>query len=207
MTLLRSLPDVYYNINPSFANPEILAAKNLWRRGQILDEYKTSISIFDEYIVKNGETPEIIANELYENPFYNWTLLVVNDIVNYHDQWPRSSASLNEYVFSKYSNPLATKHHVTTEVLDANGNVLLPAGKIVPSTYTLSYTDINGFQVTVAPVTPVTYYQYEEELNAEKEKIQLIRPALIEGFVDAYYRKLVQGGDLQIGLSTDKITM
>ena len=207
MTLLRSLPDVYYNINPSFANPEILAAKNLWRRGQILDEYKASISIFDEYIVKNGETPEIIANELYENPFYNWTLLVVNDIVNYHDQWPRSSASLNEYVFSKYSNPLATKHYVTTEVLDANGNVLLPAGKIVPSTYTLSYTDVNGFQVTVAPVTPVSYYQYEEDLNAEKEKIQIIRPTLIEDFVEAYYQSLRRAGNDQLAIVADEIKM
>jgi len=207
MSLFYNLPNVLYNINPSFSDPKMIAAKNFWRRGQILEEYKTSISVFDEYIVNDGETPENIAFEVYDNPFYNWTILVVNDIVNYHDQWPRSKASLDEYVFSKYSNPLATKHYVTTEVLDENGKVLLPAGKIVPSTYTLSYTTINGFQVTVAPVIPVSYYQYEEELNAEKEKIQLIRPALIEGFVDAYYRKLQQGGGLEIGLSSDKIVM
>jgi len=204
---LSNLPDVLYNINPGFADTRILAVKNLWRRAQILDNYKNEISLFDEYIVNNGETPETIAQEYYSNPFYNWTILIANDIVNYHDQWPRSNIALNEYVFSKYENPGATKQYETTEVTDDSGNVLLKAGLVVPSTYTLTYSDSGGFPVTVAPVVPVSFYEYEDRLNEEKEKIQIIKPDLIEDFVQAYQKILLRGGDLSIGLSFSDIKL
>ena len=72
MSLLTSLPNVYYNINPSSTDPTLILAKNLWRRAQVLTEYKKRISLFTEYIVKDGETPEQIALEKYDDPFLNW---------------------------------------------------------------------------------------------------------------------------------------
>ena len=41
-------------------------------------------------IVGDGERPEDIATRLYRNPFYNWTILVINDITDVYAQWPRS---------------------------------------------------------------------------------------------------------------------
>ena len=208
MSLLTSLPNVYYNINPSSTDPKLILAKNLWRRAQVLTEYKKRISLFTEYIVKDGETPEQIALEKYDDPFLNWTILVANDIVNYHDQWARSEVSLNEYVVNKYTNPYAIKHYVTTEVKDTAENILLPAGKVVPETFSFSYVDsTTGSQVTLSPKTSVTYYQYEIALNEKKEKIQIIRPNLIEDFVAAYQRVLVRAGNLSFGVANDDITM
>lgn len=207
MSILSNLPDVYYNINPTSTNPNLILGKNLWRRAQILAEYKASISLFDEYIVNNGETPETIAVNIYDNPFYGWTILVVNDIVNYHDQWARSESALNEYVMSKYTNPYATKQYETTEVLDDDGNVLLKSGMVVPSTYTLSYTTKSGFPVTVSPIAPITYYQYEERKNAEKERIQLVKPTLINDFVDAYYNVVNRAGTFSIAIANDDISL
>lgn len=204
---ISNLPDVLYNINPGFADPKVFAVKNFWRRGQVLSNYKSQLSLFDEYIVNNGETPETIAQQFYSNPFYNWTILIANDIVNYHDQWPRSNVALNEYVFSKYENPGAIKQYETTEVTDDNGNILLKAGLVVPSTFTLSYSDSAGFPITVAPIAPITYYQYEDRLNQEKEKIQIIKPDLIEDFVDAYQKVLLRAGDLSIGITFSDIKL
>lgn len=207
MTLLTNLPDVFYNINPTSTNPKMILSKNFWRRAEILANYKASISLFDEYIVQNGETPESIATNLYDNPFYGWTILLANDIVNYHDQWARSASALNEYVMSKYTNPYAVKQYETTEVTDESGKVLLKAGLVVPSTYTLSYTTQAGFPITVSPITSITYYQYEERLNDEKEKIQLIKTDLIEDFVDAYYAVLRRAGGVQLAITTDDVKL
>ena len=74
-----------YNFGASAVDPQFLVTKNIWRRAEVLREYKASIAMFDEYVVANGERPEDIALKLYKNPFYNWTLLVINDITNYHD--------------------------------------------------------------------------------------------------------------------------
>ena len=195
--LFNTLPNLYYNIQTSPTDVKLLATKNLWRRSEIVKEFKNSLTLFNEYIINNGEKPEIIANRLYKNPFYTWTLFVANDIVNYYEQWPRSSRQLAEYVTAKYDNPQATKHYVTTEVKQGN-NIIVPAGKVVPQNYSISYYN-GSTTVTANPTVSITNYQYEEQLNSEKEKIQVIKPTLIKQFVSAYQRRVNKGGRITVG--------
>lgn len=212
--MLKQLPDLLYNFGQSQIDQKYLVAKNLWRRAEIIEEYKSSLTMFDEYIVQNGERPEDIALHEYNNPFYNWTILIINDIVNYHDQWPRTQKQLEDYVTEKYAptdaepnrGPTSTKHYVTTELRDTKNDIIVPAGKIVPSNYSVSY--FNGtVLVTSNPVVSVTNYAYEEELNSKKEKIQIVRPNYIEDFVAKYYYVVARGRQTQIGSSTSDISM
>jgi len=198
--MLNSLPNLYYNIRNSPTDPKVLVGKNLWRRAELLREYKSSMTIFNEYIIKEGEKPEDIAIKFYKNPFYNWTILVINDITNFYEQWPRSTRQLNEYVYAKYDNPMATKHYVTTEVKDANDNVIVPAGKIVPSSFQVAYWN-GSVTVTANPVVSVTYYNHEADLNAKKEKIQIVKPSYIEDFVKVYKKNQIKGGRISAGNS------
>ena len=203
--MLKGLPNLLYNFGSSAVDPQFLVTKNLWRRASVLREYKASVAMFNEYIVQNGERPEDIALRLYKNPFYNWVLLVINDITNYHEQWPRSTQQLQEYCKSKYDNPLATKDYITTEVKKGN-DIIVPAGKIVPSTYQVVYYDGNAV-VTANPVVSRSFYQFEEEKNSEKERIQLVKPEFIEDFVENYYMRLAYKGKLEIGITTSEISM
>ena len=203
--MLRGLPDLLYNFGSSAVDPEFLVTKNLWRRASLLPEYKASITMFDEYLIENGERPEDIAFKLYKNPFYNWVVLVVNDITNFHEQWPKSSSQLQEYCTSKYTNPEATKDYITSEVKMGN-NIIVPAGKVVPSTFQVVY--FNGSNIVTAnPVYPRTFYQFEEEVNSKKERIQLIKPEFIEDFVENYERRLTRGRAVELGISPANISM
>jgi hypothetical protein len=203
--MLKGLPNLMYNFGASAVDPQFLVTKNIWRRAEILREYKSSLAMFDEYVVSNGERPEDIALKLYKNPFYNWTLLVINDITNYHDQWPRSTQQLQEYAAAKYDNPSATKDYVTYEVKKGN-DIIVPAGKIVPSTFQVTYYD-GITTITANPVASRSYYQYEEQLNAEKERIQLVKPEFIEDFVENYYMRLAYKGKLEVGVTPSEINM
>ncbi len=203
--LFNSLPNLYYNVQTSPTDVKLLATKNLWRRSEIVKEFKNSLTLFNEYIINNGEKPEIIANKIYQNPFYAWTIFVANDIVNYYEQWPRSAKQLAEYVNAKYDNPQATKHYITTEVKQGK-NIIVPAGKVVPQNYSISY--FNGTTtVTANPTVSITNYQYEEQINSEKEKIQIIRPSVIESFVETYYARVNRGGVVSVGNSAFEIKM
>ena len=206
--MLNGLPDLMYNFSPNQLDAKFILAKNIWKRGEILKEFKTSISLFDEYIVKNGERPEDISTQLYKNPFYNWTILIINDITDYYSQWPRSVRQLQEFVNNKYSQPMGTKYYVTTEVTDDDGNIICPAGKIVPQTFQVAYYN-GSTTVTANPTVSVSNYQYEEQLNAKKEKIQVVRPTVIEEFVNVYYQLLTKGapGIVQVGGSLSDISM
>ena len=206
--MLNGLPDLMYNFSPNQLDAKFILAKNIWKRGEILNEFKTSISLFDQYIVKNGERSEDISTQLYKNPFYNWTILIINDITDYYSQWPRSVRQLQEFVNNKYSQPMGTKYYVTTEVTDDDGNIICPAGKIVPQTFQVAYYN-GSTTVTANPTVSVSNYQYEEQLNAKKEKIQVVRPTVIEEFVNVYYQLLTKGapGIVQVGGTLSDISM
>ena len=79
-------------------------------------------------------------------------------------------------------------------------------GKVVPQNYSISY--FNGTTtVTANPTVSITNYQYEEQINSEKEKIQIIRPNMIESFVETYYRRVNQGGAVSVANSAFEIRM
>ena len=206
--MLNGLPDLMYNFSPNQLDAKFILAKNIWKRGEILKEFKTSISLFDEFVVRNGERPEDISTQLYKNPFYNWTILIINDITDYYSQWPRSVKQLQEFVDNKYSQPMGTKYYVTTEVTDDDGNIICPAGKIVPQTFQVAYYN-GSTTVTANPTVSVSNYQYEEQLNAKKERIQVVRPTVIEEFVNVYYQLLTKGapGIVQVGGTLSDISM
>ena len=204
--MIKDLPNLLYNIGSNSLDPDFLYVKNIWRRAEILTEFKAQISLFDEENVQDGERPEDIATRLYRNPFYNWTIFVINDITDYYAQWPRSVTQLQDFISQKYSNPQATKHHVTTEVKDANNNIIVPAGKIVPSNFQVSYYN-GSTTVTANPVVSVTNAMYETELNSKKQNIHLVKPKLREDFVAEYKALLVKGRVTTVAGGTSDINM
>ena len=204
--MLNRLPELLYNVSSKPLDPDFLLVKNIWRRAQVLVEYKSEVTIFTEITVGDGERPEDIATRYYGNPFFNWTILVINDIVDYYNQWPRSIVQLQDYINSKYTNPQATKHHITTEVKDANENIIVPAGKVVPSNFQVAY--FNGATtVTASPVASVTNAAYEFDLNAKKQTIQIVKPDIIEDFVDVYNKILAKGKITTFATSGSDIQM
>ena len=204
--LFESAPNVLYNYTDQVLDPQFYRAKNLWRRNNIRDDYLASVVIFDDVFIKNGDTPESIAFNYYKQADLGWTIMIVNNITNYHEQWPRTSDALRDYVYTKYENPAAIMMYETTEVTDALNRKIVKAGLRVPSNYQVTYYDGTASAgVTVNPVSPVTYYQYEERLNAEKEKIKLIKPIYIKEFADLYTASLHKGGSLVIGQNKSEI--
>ena len=204
--MLNRLPELLYNVSSKPLDPDFLLVKNIWRRAQVLVEYKSEVTIFTEITVGDGERPEDIATRYYGNPFFNWTILVINDIVDYYNQWPRSIVQLQDYINSKYTNPQATKHHVTTEVKDSNDNIIVPAGKVVASNFQVAYFD-GSTTVTASPVVSVTNAAYEFDLNAKKQTIQIVKPDIIEDFVEVYHQILNKGKITTVATSGSDIQM
>ena len=204
--MLRGLPELLYNISSKPLDPDFLFVRNIWRRAEVLTEFKSQVTIFNEITVRDGERPEDIATAFYNNPFYNWTVLIANDVVDVYSQWPRSITQLQDFINQKYDNPQATKHHVTTEVKDAKNNVIVEAGKVVASNYQISYYN-GSTTVTATPVVSVSNEQFEFEENAKKARIQIIKPQLIEDFVENYYSILSKGRIDNVGASASDINM
>tara|TARA_Y200000002_G_scaffold380251_1_gene391327 strand:+ start:2804 stop:3433 length:630 start_codon:yes stop_codon:yes gene_type:complete len=206
MSLFKKGPNVIYNYTDQLLNPKYYTAKNLWRRNNIRDVYMPSVVLFDDVFINPGDTPESLSFNYYDRVDYGWTIMVVNNITNYHEQWPRTPDSLRDYVYGKYDNPAAVMMYETTEVTDALQRKIVKAGMRVPSNFQVTYYDGTASAgVTVNPVSAVTYYQYEERLNNEKEKIQLIKPIYVKEFADMYVASLHSGGSMVVGQNKSEI--
>lgn len=76
---------------------------NIASRFGIDEKLKENASIYYEYNIDDGETPEILAAKYYGSPEKHWIILAMNDIVDPQFDWPLTYSQFNEYVDSKYS--------------------------------------------------------------------------------------------------------
>ena len=94
----------------SVGNGEFKLVTNLLKRVTIRAKVKVNTLLYDTYDVKEGETPEILADKLYNDPELHWVILMVNDITDRYHQWPQNQNQFLAYINDKYSNVDATHH-------------------------------------------------------------------------------------------------
>ena len=143
---------------------------NLLKRVAVRSKVKTNVLVFDTYDLKSGETPELIADKLYNDPELHWVVLMMNDITDRYHQWPLNENQFIAHINDKYSNVDATHHY---EISQTSGDTTI---KIDIGT---DNTDHSG-------ATAITNYEYEVSQQDEMRKIRLLDPSYIETFVDEY---------------------
>ena len=147
---------------------------NLLKRVAVRAKVRTNTAFYDTYDVKDGETPEILADKLYKDAELHWVILLVNDITDRYHQWPQNTNQFIAYINDKYSNVDATHHY---EISQVSGDTTI---KI----------DIGTDNTEHSGASVVTNYEYEEDLQDKKRKIRLLDPTYVEDFV-AEFKKLM----------------
>ncbi len=198
MPFFRELPDLEYQspFADSNSSQNYVRAKNLFRRVKLRDDLKNVFTLFNKYQIPEGARPDTVAEEVYGKADYDWVVILTAGIVNIRDEWPLSNIDLYRYAEQVYGNDLNAIHHYeTTEVKDSNGRLILPAGKIVDSTFTIPNPNI-PIQ-TLNPVVGISNYEYETRKNVEKRSIYLLRTEYLQQYLNdmrkiMYYEKSSQ---------------
>ena len=94
----------------SVGNGNFKVVTNLLKRVAIRSKVRTNTALYDTYDVKEGETPEILADMMYNDAELHWVILLVNDITDRYHQWPKNTNQFLAYINDKYSNVDATHH-------------------------------------------------------------------------------------------------
>ena len=107
---------MYFNAFPTIPYDSIGDYKfkdvtNLLRRVKLRAKIKTNTMLFDTYDVKDGETPEMLADKLYDDPELHWVVLLVNNVTERYHQWPKNTNQFLAYINDKYSDVDATHHY------------------------------------------------------------------------------------------------
>lgn len=156
---------MYFDNFPTFLYPfkindkiEYKLVKDISQNVRVRKEILSKVTLYDEYDIRDGETPEIIAEKIYGSPAYHWVVMLCNDRYNYVDDFPLTIPQLEKHIDNKYGIKKNDVHH---------------------------YVDANGFIVdsSVSGATSVSNYDYEFLLNESKRRIKLISSSLLNTII------------------------
>ena len=202
------LPNIQYDEKPlvyPYSESEFVVAKNLFRKYKINADVFSFAVFFQKYILKDGETPDSLANKAYGNPFYDWVILITNSVVNRHFDWPLSNYELTKYAESQYDDPYGEIAYYETYETKAGYKipneygtmvdaVVLEGGLKVDSTFfNKNFEYFNGSGYTTVPgntvCRPVTVMEDLTKKNEQKREIFLLKPEYFRQFVDDFKKQ------------------
>ena len=187
------VPNIAYDEKPisyPFSESEYVIAKNFFRRYKVNDDIFSNAVFFKKYAIVDGERPDALADKAYGNPFYDWVILLTNNMVNAQYDWPMTNYELYKVLEEEYDDPYGTIHHY--EIKEAIGQYT--TGLHVDKTFFdgTHKLNINGSikikngNEIASPVTVAEYYANE---NETKREIYLLKPAYLQSFVDDFRKQ------------------
>lgn len=136
------LPSIKYDVKPisyPFSESDYVVAKNFFRRYKISDTAFNSTVFYKKYAIGDQVRLDQIAEAAYGNPFYDWVVALVNNMINPLYDLPMTEAELRKHIESRYSNPYYDIHHYEIiseeEQTEKFGKVLMPEGTWVDESF------------------------------------------------------------------------
>lgn len=153
--MFQFYPKIYYRIN----DYDYLRVRDISIYTKLKDYVARYGAVTSTtYFVQNGETPDYVSYKLYGTPKFDYILMILNDIRNVYDEWPRNKMDLLSYIEEKYGSLTYAQtnyaNYYTGDKLKVSKDMwfeLLDPGKYNES-----------------------YYDYEERINAEKGQIKVM---------------------------------
>ena len=162
----KGFPYVDYDI---LGNGEQNKIKNFLRRFDFREKVRKYGSIYTKWVVRDEDTPQIIAHKLYGSTHYYWIVLMINKMLDPTFDFPMTTYELNEYVDAKYGvENRRALHHYESRDTGAVGD--LPDGIWVDDTYP-ARIEVDNFE-------------YELAENDKKRHILLLKPEYLEQVLD-----------------------
>jgi hypothetical protein len=114
----KDIPSIYYNFNIG-GKDQLSIIKDITHNVRFRKEILSNVTLYDEYDIRDGETPEIIAERVYGNPNYHWVIMLLNEKYDYITDFPLSYNELVEHTKLKYGEEYINDANY---FLDFNGN-------------------------------------------------------------------------------------
>ena len=211
MSYFNNLPNILYQspLPDRSSTGDLIEIKNIFRRSKLYDYLKDNVTLFNKYLIEDGDRPDTIAEDIYGSARYDFVVILTGGIVNIHDEWPLQDYQMYDLALSKYGTEAKMNeihHYETFEIKDSQDRQILPPNLIVDSTFKIDGSALrfggNRFNIiteagntqlddkneyTVATdniARPVTNFEFEISLNEKKRKIDLLSPNYLQTFIN-----------------------
>ena len=186
------LPNIEYDEKPisyPFSESDFVTAKNFFRRYKLNDDIFSYAVFFSKYAIEDGERPDTLALKAYGDPFYDWVILLTNNMVNAQYDWPMTNYEISKVLESEYDDAYSTIHHYETIKIGQYA-----AGLHVDETFYNAQHKVNIDGIVSTKngneiCSPVTVSEHFYSENEKKREIYLLKPTYFQSFVDDFRKK------------------
>ena len=100
MSFFTNFPVVKYYFSEK--DPNEYTLRHIIRRFKVDELVKKNVLTYQNYLISEGDSPDVVAYKYYGRPDWHWIVLMYNDIINPLVDWPRSSKHVMDEAISKY---------------------------------------------------------------------------------------------------------
>lgn len=168
----EQFPKIAYDIS---GNKNYKLVTDIFRRIKIRSSVADNVSLFSNYDVPSGETPETTSFKHFGTTDYHWIILMTNNVTDRYYDWPLNEQDFETFVKSKYDNPGAVHHY---EITQSSGSTT--------SNGPFDYSHKIQVNSTETGAEAVSNYEYERRLQDEKRNIKLLDPNYLPLFLEEF---------------------
>ncbi len=212
MPYFNELPNIAYQSPLSHKNSstDYIVIKNIFRRTKLADYLKDAASIFQKFVIGDGDRPDTIAAKIYGDSRLDYVVILMAGITNVRHQWPLQDYQVYDYALSKYGSEEKMneiKYHQTFEIRDEQDRQILPPDLIVDADFKIDGTahkypsstrytirteagyrqldDKDEFTVATDNIArAVTNLEYEYSENEKKREIDILNSGYLQTFLN-----------------------
>lgn len=197
----------YFNYFPktlyNYTESSVDSVTNLTSKIKFDDNIVDNSVAYYEYDIQDGETPEIIASNIYDDPEKHWAILMINDIINPQTDWLMNQSSLNLYIDEKYKDNanisinetglewartnIHSYYKIQTKTNNSENIKTITKIQIDQNTYSNLTSSVVNYELSGGESFTLktekeqkTYYQHEVDENEKKRTIKLLKREVVD---------------------------
>lgn len=202
MSYFNLLPNIEYDKKPltfPYSETEYVLVKNFFKRYKLSESSFNYNTMFSKYLLTDHDRLDIVSNNFYNTPEYDWIIAITNNILNIYFDLPKPEKYLYDMVNEVYKNSTGNQlypadrihHYETIEFKNSNGNIVVKNGINVDSNFYNSpykyYNNGNVLSISGNIISkPITNYEYEKTINDKRREIYILKPQYIQDFIKQF---------------------
>ena len=213
MGYFRELPEIAYQSPLSHKNSsrDYIVIKNIFRRVKLLDYLKDATSLFNKFVIGDGDRPDTVAEILYGDSRLDYVVILVAGITNINHEWPLQDYQVYDYALSKYKTEeemMKIRYYETFEIKDDQNRQILPPNLIVDADFkmygsstqagsvrynlisqagNIQLDDKDEYTVATDKIArAVTNLEYEYSENEKKREIDVLNSGYLQTFINDF---------------------
>lgn len=194
MRYFSTLPELLV----TYENGTTQIITDLLVRANVINKNFNNPLSFYTYDIKDDDTPEIIAEKYYDDPYRYWIVLLVNERFDPLFDWPMKSSVFERYIQDKYTpEEAAAIHHyerIVTQRELSSDTLTINKYMISEDEYNSEpdseqiYTLPSGQVYVITTNKAVSVYEDEWQKNEDKRNIKLLRTEYVQQFEEEFVK-------------------